>query len=94
MPDDGFISPEQTPWFVRRLHEFVSALLYDEDAARRWIGLFFTALGGTVLSGGNIPGTEIVVPFVGDWIPTSLGLPTIGIGGWLLGKSTATKKEL
>ncbi len=54
------------PWFVLRARAFVHALLYDEDAAKRYFAVGAYMLGVFLESGGVVPGTTVVVN-IGDW---------------------------
>jgi hypothetical protein len=44
-----------------------SAFLFDEDMGPRWLAMLLASVGGILATGGNVPGTEIVVPGVADF---------------------------
>ena len=44
------------------LKRIVAAFLYDEDWVTRWFIVALPSAGLVIATGGNIPGTEIVLP--------------------------------
>lgn len=93
MGDETAPTVGKEPWFVVRWRKLLDVLMYDEDATRRWIGLWLLGIGGTILGYGQIPGTDIVVPGVKEWIPTEFGTGLAGIAAWMLGRGSGTVKK-
>ena len=69
---------------ITLLRRLLAAFLYDQDWVSRWLAMGLGAAGTIITTGGNVPGTQVVVPgldhvqFLGPWMTLgSLALVSI-----------------
>ena len=61
------------------MRRIVTAFLYDEDMALRWVSVGSVSLGAVLTNGGAVPGTSIVLPGLAWAYPAGPWIALLGV---------------